>query len=54
MSPTRIKLARAGAPVTLRHYEDVNHGYLHWVGVVPTATRTMDELTLWLRNALAP
>lgn len=46
------KLAEAGVAVTLKHYEDVNHGYLHWVGIVPTATRTMDELTSWLRNTL--
>ena len=48
------KLAQAGVSVTLKHYDDVNHGYLHWVGIVPTATRTMDELTLWLRTALSP
>ncbi|WP_293853576.1 alpha/beta hydrolase [uncultured Alsobacter sp.] len=46
------KLTEDGVPVTTRHYDDVNHGYLHWVGIVPTATRTMDELTLWLREAV--
>jgi acetyl esterase len=47
-------LARAGVPVVHRHYDDMNHGFLNWVGVVDRADEAMDALCGWLRLALVP
>ncbi len=47
------RLREAGVPVTHRHYGDMNHGFLNWVGVVDRASEAMDDLGAWLRQALA-
>jgi len=46
------KLGEAGIPITHRHYGDMNHGFLKWVGVVDRADEAMDDLGAWLRQAL--
>jgi len=45
-------LARAGVPVEAVHYDDMNHGFLHWVGVIDTATLAMERLAQWIRRTL--
>ncbi len=47
------RLGEAGVPVTHRHYGDMNHGFLNWVGLVDRASEAMDDLGAWLRQALA-
>jgi acetyl esterase len=47
-------LVRAGVPVVHRHYDDMNHGFLNWVGVVDRADEAMDALCDWLRLVLVP
>lgn len=44
------RLGEAGVPVTLRRYPTMNHGFLHWVGVVEAAGDAMNDLGGWLRN----
>ncbi|MET0427968.1 MAG: alpha/beta hydrolase [Microvirga sp.] len=46
------RLAEAGIPVELRHYPDMNHGFLNWVGIVDRAGEAMDDLTAWMRATL--
>jgi acetyl esterase len=46
------RLSRAGVPVVHRHYADMNHGFLNWVGVVGRAAEAMDDLGGWLRANL--
>lgn len=48
------RLAEAGVPVTVRHYPTLNHGFLHYVGLVAAATAAMDELGAWLKAAVEP
>lgn len=45
-------LATADVPVTLRHYTDMNHGFLNWVGVVDRADEAMNALAAWMRFTL--
>ncbi len=47
------RLTGAGVAVTHRHYGDMNHGFLNWVGVIDRASEAMDDLGVWLRQALA-
>jgi acetyl esterase len=46
------KLAAAGAPVTYKHYGDMNHGFLNLTGLVDRADEAMADLTGWLAKAL--
>jgi acetyl esterase len=45
-------LADAGVPVILRHYGDMNHGFLNWVGIVDRADEAMNDMTTWMRGVL--
>ncbi len=47
------RLSETGSPVSHRHYGDMNHGFLNWVGIIDRAGEAMDELGAWLRQALA-
>lgn len=44
-------LSAAGVPVDLVRYEDMNHGFLNWVGLVDRSTEAMDAACAWLRQA---
>ena len=46
------RLTEAGVPVELRHYADMNHGFLNWVGIVDRAGEAMDDLAAWMRATL--
>lgn len=46
------RLAEAGVAVDLRRYEDMNHGFLNWVGLIDRSTEAMDALTAWMRRVL--
>ena len=47
------KLQAAGVPVDLVHYDDMNHGFLNWVGLIDRSGQAMDGICAWLRKALA-
>ncbi len=46
------RLREAGVPVELRHYADMNHGFLNWVGIIDRAGEAMDDLAAWMRATL--
>ena len=43
------RLLANGVPTELRHYEDANHGFLFWVGPMPSANEAMQTTCAWLR-----
>ena len=45
-------LAKAGGIVELVRYDDMNHGFLAWVGVMDRASEAMDAVCAWLRDSL--
>jgi acetyl esterase len=45
-------LAAAGVDVDFKRYDDMNHGFLNWVGLVDRSTEAMDALAAWMRQSL--
>jgi acetyl esterase len=45
-------LADSSVLVVLRHYDDMNHGFLNWVGVIDRADEAMADMTTWMRGVL--
>jgi acetyl esterase len=46
------RLRASGVPTDVHHYEDANHGFLFWVGRMPSADAAMQATCTWLRAAL--
>jgi acetyl esterase len=46
------RLRQAGASVDLIRYDDMNHGFLNWVGLVDRSTEAMDAIAAWVRKSL--
>ena len=46
------KLQRAGVPVQLQRYPDMNHGFLFWVGFIEGSTVAMNAACAWLKAAV--
>ncbi len=46
------RLGQAGVPVQFAQYEDMNHGFLFWVGLIDTSTTAMDAACAWLKETL--
>lgn len=44
------RLAREGVAVEMRRYEQVNHGFLHLVGLVPAADEAIEQIARWIRK----
>lgn len=47
------RLKAAEVPVTFKRYDDMNHGFLNWVGLIDRSTEAMDALCGWIRLRLA-
>ena len=43
------RLLEAGVPAEVTRYDDMNHGFLFWVGHIDTCTRAMDAACAWLK-----
>ncbi len=46
------RLRQEGVGVKLVRYEDMNHGFLNWVGLIDRSTEAMDATCDWLREAI--
>ncbi len=46
------RLREAGVPVDFIRYDDMNHGFLNWVGLFDRPTEAMDTLCAWIRRTL--
>lgn len=46
------QLRRAGVAVDTVRYDDMNHGFLNWVGLVDRSTEAMDATCAWIRKSL--
>ena len=46
------RLGQAGVPVDHVRYDDMNHGFLNWVGLVDRSSQAMDATCAWLRKNL--
>lgn len=46
------RLQQAGVAVDRRRYDDMNHGFLNWVGLVDRSTEAMDAIGAWMRQSL--
>lgn len=46
------RLREAGVPVDTVRYDDMNHGFLNWVGLFDRPTEAMDALCAWIRRTL--
>lgn len=46
------RLKQSGVAVDLKRYDDMNHGFLNWVGLVDRSTEAMDALGAWLVKSL--
>jgi acetyl esterase len=46
------RLRQAGVAVELKRYDDMNHGFLNWVGLVDRSTEAMDAIGAWMRKSL--
>lgn len=44
------RLALEGVAVELRRYEQVNHGFLHLVGLLPAADEAIEQIATWIRK----
>ncbi len=44
------RLQDAGVSAELTRYEDMNHGFLFWVGHIDTCTRAMNAACAWLKT----
>ncbi len=43
------RLRQDGVKVSLVRYDDMNHGFLNWVGLIDRSTEAMDATCSWLR-----
>jgi acetyl esterase len=46
------RLKQAGVAVELVRYDDMNHGFLNWVGLVDRSTEAMNSIGAWFRKSL--
>lgn len=46
------RLKQAGVAVDSVRYDDMNHGFLNWVGLVDRSTQAMDVICAWLKKSL--
>ena len=46
------RLKQAGVAVEMLRYDDMNHGFLNWVGLVDRSTQAMDAMCAWIRKSL--
>jgi acetyl esterase len=46
-----LRLKQSGVPVQTAHYDDMNHGFLFWVGLIDVSTQAMDAACLWLKES---
>ncbi len=46
------RLRAAGVSVTHRRFDDMNHGFMSWIGLLDRATEAMDEMCAWLGGTL--
>lgn len=46
------KLADAKVDTTLVRYDDMNHGFMSWVGLLDRADEALDAVCLWLKTRL--
>lgn len=44
------RLALEGVAVEMRRYEEVNHGFLHLVGLLPAADEAIEQIASWIRK----
>ncbi len=44
------RLRQDGVKVSLVRYDDMNHGFLNWVGLIDRSTEAMDATCAWLRE----
>ncbi len=44
------RLASEGVAVEMRRYENVSHGFLHLVGLLPAADAAIDQIAAWIRE----
>jgi acetyl esterase/lipase len=44
------RLALEGVAVEMRRYEQVNHGFLHLVGLLPAADEVIEQIAIWIRK----
>ena len=48
------RLKEAGVSVELIRYDDMNHGFLFWVGLIDRSTQAMNAACEWLQTTLRP
>jgi acetyl esterase len=48
------RLAEHGVTVKLERFDDMNHGFIFWVGVIDRATEAVHKSADWLREILNP
>src|SRR5262249_17648826 len=46
------RLAQSGVAVKLERFDDMNHGFIFWVGVIDRATEAVAKSADWLRATL--
>ncbi len=46
------RLKQAGVPVESICYDDMNHGFLFWVGLIDVSTQAMDAACAWLKKTV--
>ena len=46
------RLRAAGVPVTFQESDDMNHGFLYWVGALDRATQALEVASTWLKANL--
>lgn len=46
------RAADEGVPVVHRHYDDMNHGFLCWAGVIDRSSEALEEAARWISSAL--
>ena len=46
------RLREAGVPVQMTRYEDMNHGFMFWVGLIDVSTQAMDAACAWLKASV--
>lgn len=46
------RLRQGGVGVKLVRYDDMNHGFMNWVGLIDRSTEAMDATCAWLREAI--
>lgn len=47
------RLRKAGVPVELRRYSDMNHGFISWVGLIDRSGEALDAACGWLRRQVS-